>query len=124
VIVTISSADLHGNTNLASLSESGDCISEKLRAMRDQFGMCFPVYVIVTKCDLVRGFRTFVDTQLRHHLNEIFGWSNPYTLDAPFDPDWVQQAFAQLQQVLANARTDALASARHSRSSRALIATQ
>jgi len=114
VIVTVSCAGLTGHDAAPELTASGERIAEKLRAMRDQFGVCFPVYVIITKCDVVRGFQTFVDAQLRQHLHEMFGWSNPYTLDAPFDPDWVKQAFEQIQQVLSSSRTDVMASVIHS----------
>jgi hypothetical protein len=48
----------------------------------------FPVFVVITKCDLVAGFREYFDSlddpQLQH---QIMGWSNPDALDAPFQPD-------------------------------------
>ncbi|HWN93884.1 MAG TPA: type VI secretion system protein, partial [Methylomirabilota bacterium] len=52
----------------------------------------FPVYVIVTKCDLLIGFREFFDgisdPQLQH---QIVGWSNPDPLDTAFRPELIDQ---------------------------------
>jgi hypothetical protein len=52
----------------------------------------FPVYLLVTKCDLLTGFREFsdsVDDPLLQH--QMFGWSNPEPLDTPFKPEQVEQ---------------------------------
>src|SRR5688572_20003660 len=52
----------------------------------------FPVFVLVTKCDLINGFREFFagikDPQLQHQMT---GWSNPDPLDTPFRPEEVDQ---------------------------------
>jgi len=52
----------------------------------------FPVFVVITKSDLIGGFREFFDDlqdpQLQH---QIFGWSNPDMLDNPYNPDFVTQ---------------------------------
>ena len=52
----------------------------------------FPVYLLVTKSDLLTGFREFFDNvedPLLQH--QMFGWSNPDPLDAAFRPDLVEQ---------------------------------
>jgi len=50
----------------------------------------FPVFVLITKCDLIYGFREFFanvgDARLQQ---QMLGWSNPEPLDVPFRPDLV-----------------------------------
>lgn len=79
-------------------------ISKSLQSMRDQLGFSFPVYVLITGCDQIQGFQEFAGSQLLSHSSEIFGWSNPYNLDAPFDPRWSKQAFAYTKRVIEEQR--------------------
>ncbi len=76
------------------IKDSADNIEKKAGKIAQQFdqiqrtlGVRFPVFVIITKCDLLNGFREFFDDlndpQLQH---QIMGWSNPAALDERFDP--------------------------------------
>ena len=76
------------------IKDSADQIEKKATKIAQQFdqiqrtlGVRFPVFVIITKCDLLNGFREFFDNlndpQLQH---QIMGWSNPASLDERFDP--------------------------------------
>jgi hypothetical protein len=76
------------------IKDSADQIEKKAGKIAQQFdqiqrtlGVRFPVFVIITKCDLLNGFREFFDDlndpQLQH---QIMGWSNPAALDERFDP--------------------------------------
>ena len=68
-------------------------------------GVRFPVFVIITKCDLINGFREFFDDlndpQLQH---QMMGWSNPDPLDAPFRPDIVESTCTQVAERLRRRR--------------------
>lgn len=52
-----------------------------------------PIYLIVTKSDLITGFSDFA--HLLHHdmKQQIFGWSCPYTLKTQFSPKWIDEIF-------------------------------
>lgn len=67
-------------------------IAQQLDQVQRALGVRFPVYVVVTKCDLLNGFREFFDgisdPRLQH---QMLGWSNPAELDAPFHPETVDQ---------------------------------
>ena len=76
------------------IKDSADAIEKKATRIAQQFdqiqrtlGVRFPVFVIISKCDLLNGFREFFDDlndpQLQH---QIMGWSNPAPLDERFDP--------------------------------------
>jgi hypothetical protein len=81
------------------ISDSADAISQKAGRIAQQLDVIqrildvrFPVYVIVTKCDKINGFREFfddlTDPQLQH---QMMGWSNPDPLDTAFRPELVDQ---------------------------------
>ncbi|MEY2428548.1 MAG: type secretion system protein ImpL, partial [Verrucomicrobiota bacterium] len=81
------------------IKDSADKISQKASRLAQHLDLIqrtldvrFPVYLLVTKCDLLTGFREFFDSiedPLLQH--QIFGWSNPDPLDAPFRPDLIEQ---------------------------------
>jgi hypothetical protein len=81
------------------IKDSADKIARKASRLAQQLDLIqrtldvrFPVYLLVTKCDLMEGFREFSDNisdPLLQH--QMFGWSNPDPLDAAFRPDLVEQ---------------------------------
>ena len=81
------------------IKDTADEIEQKASKIARQFDMIqrtldvrFPVFVVITKSDLVNGFRDFFDNledpQLQH---QILGWSNPVPLDEPYNPDFIDQ---------------------------------
>jgi len=81
------------------IKDTADEIERKASKIARQFDLIqrtldvrFPVFVVVTKSDLINGFRDFFDNlddpQLQH---QILGWSNPAPLDEPYNPDFVDQ---------------------------------
>jgi hypothetical protein len=81
------------------IRDSSDTIAQKASRIAQQLDLIqrtldvrFPVYLLVTKCDLLTGFREFfdsIDDPLLQH--QMFGWSNPDPLDSHFRPDLVEQ---------------------------------
>lgn len=66
------------------LADGGEQVSEHARVMRHkldelvrELGIQFPVYVFVTKCDLIEGFTEFFGRLPRRRLDEMLGWTNP-----------------------------------------------
>jgi hypothetical protein len=91
------------------IKDSADAIAKKASRIAQQFNTIqgaldvrFPVFVLITKTDLINGFREFFehikDPQLQH---QMLGWSNPGGLDEPFRPELVDQ---HLQHVVARIR--------------------
>jgi len=65
-------------------------IAEQLHQIQRVLEVRFPVFVIVTKCDLLNGFREFFEDVADPDLQQqMLGWSNPAPLDEPFDPEKV-----------------------------------
>jgi hypothetical protein len=74
------------------IAKKASRLSQRLETIKKTLDVRFPVYLLVTKCDLLTGFREFsdnVEDPLLQH--QMFGWSNPDPLDTPFKPEFVEQ---------------------------------
>ena len=87
------------------IRDNADEIERKASQIAQQFDVIqrtldvrFPVYVVVTKSDLINGFREFFDgisdPQLQH---QILGWSNPIELDKPYDSHVVDKYLEEMK---------------------------
>lgn len=94
------------------IKDSGDDIQEKAGKIAQQLDTIqrvldvrFPVFVVVTKCDLITGFREFfesvTDPALQH---QMMGWSNPAALDTVFNPEQVSEHIESVRQRLLRRR--------------------
>jgi len=74
------------------IAQKASVLAQQLELIQRTIDVRFPVYLLVTKCDLLTGFREFFDNvedPLLQH--QMFGWSNPDPLDAAFRPELVDQ---------------------------------
>jgi hypothetical protein len=104
IILTIPANDLMGEPNLSAegklrLEQKAHRLYKKLLAAQKNLGMNFPVYVIVTKCDRITGFKSLC-AEIPERRNEIFGWSSPYTREIAYRAEWVTEAFQNLYRYL------------------------
>ncbi len=87
------------------IRDNADEIERKASQIAQQFDVIqrtldvrFPVYVVVTKSDLINGFREFFDgisdPQLQH---QILGWSNPMELDEAYDSRFVDKYLDEMK---------------------------
>jgi hypothetical protein len=87
---------------LEKLDQQAADTSRQLDLIQRTLNVRFPVYVLITKADLIHGFREFFDTMNEpEQQNQILGWTNPDSLDAPFNPEQVDK---HLETVLAQLR--------------------
>lgn len=102
VVIAIPAHDLIGPNKLndEDLRRKADLLYEKIWNVQKATGMTFPVYVFVTKCDHLAGFRSFVSELPRNLQDDMFGWSNPYSVHAAYVPAWVDEAFANLNSTI------------------------
>lgn len=72
-------------------------IAKQLEVIQTTLDVRFPVFVVITKCDKLIGFREFfdgvTDPQLQH---QMLGWSNQDPLDDPFRPELVEAHLAKV----------------------------
>ena len=74
------------------IEERAGWIARQLDNIQRELDIRFPVYVVVSKCDLLNGFREFFeDVDDPQAQRQMLGWSNPDPLDAAFRPELVEQ---------------------------------
>ncbi len=96
------------------LERKGAKIAQQLDLIQRELDVRFPVFVIVTKSDLIHGFREFFDRvgnpELQH---QMLGWSNPAPLDEPFRPETVETHLQEVVRRLQRRRLGLLADPVH-----------
>lgn len=78
--------------NATQLQKKAGRIAQQLETIQKQLDVRFPAYVVITKADLLNGFREFFDDLTDATAQQqMMGWSNPDPLDAPFRPALVDE---------------------------------
>ncbi|SEL31415.1 type VI secretion system protein ImpL [Kosakonia sacchari] len=110
VIVTISIADLLTQSAEASREQALN-LRQRLTELHEQLGIRFPVYVLITKADLLKGFRAYFAGFDKAQRDQIWGFTFPWEKARLADFDLqgsFLQEFALLQQRLDAALPDTL----------------
>lgn len=72
VIVVVSAQDLLQLSD-AQRAQQASAVHDRLKELDERLGTRFPVYVIVTKCDLLAGFAEFFDDLGRDEREQVWG---------------------------------------------------
>ena len=104
IILTIPCTDLTGIASRTAefkfkLEQKAQYLYSKLVDAQQRLGLSLPVYVIITKCDEVRGFKGLCH-EIPERRDEMFGWSSPYTREIAYRAEWVTEAFQTLHAYL------------------------
>jgi hypothetical protein len=75
----------------ADITRKAGKIAQQLDVIQRTLDVRFPVFVLITKSDLLDGFREFFDDMDPDSQHQMLGWSNPQPRDVPFAPDQVDQ---------------------------------
>jgi len=73
IIVTVA-ADQLASQSGEKLRSDGGTIRERIEEAVRELGVIFPIYLLVTKCDLVEGFSEFFGTMPQRVLGEALGY--------------------------------------------------
>ena len=80
-------------------------IAHQLEVIQRELDIRFPVFVLLTKCDLIHGFREFFEgLDDPRAQQQMLGWSNPAPLDAPFRPEHLDEHLRTIIQRLRRRR--------------------
>lgn len=91
LILTIP-ADSLIKDSVKAIEERAGWIARQLANIQRELDIRFPVYVLISKCDLMNGFREFFEhADDPNAQRQMLGWSNPDPLDAPLRPELVDQ---------------------------------
>jgi hypothetical protein len=104
IILTIPCSDLMGGSSQTPefklrLEQKAQLLYGKLVDAQKRLGLSLPVYVLVTKCDEISGFKSLCH-EIPERLDEMFGWSNPYTREVAYRAEWVTEAFQNVHSYL------------------------
>jgi type VI secretion system protein ImpL len=109
--MTISVADLLSDSAEARFAQAS-ALRERMAELHQQTGIHFPVYVMVTKTDLLKGFMSYFGSIDKARRDAIWGFTFNWELGKPHKDDWhrhfgqqFQRLEQQLQQQLAEQMT-------------------
>ena len=100
-LLLVLSVDSLIGDSASRISEKAGKIARQLDLIQRTLDVRFPVSVLVTKCDMLTGFReSFEGIEDLDLQDQMVGWSNPDPLDQRFEPDKVDQYLEQVLQRL------------------------
>ena len=114
VIMTISVSDLLTDSAEARHAQAS-ALRERMAELHQHTGIHFPVYVMVTKTDLLKGFMSFYGNQSKPQRDAIWGFTFPWEPGKPHKEDWHRsfgQQYQHLEQRLQHQLADVMASER------------
>ena len=76
--------------------QSASILRDRLRQIQTVLDVRFPVFLLITKCDLIAGFTEFYNELDSLQRNQLFGWSRPGDFDTPFEPAEFKGGFEEL----------------------------
>ena len=82
---------------IARARQKAEVLHGKLDELQRKLKIVFPVHVLVTKCDRIKGFEEFFSMLPGELHGSLFGWSNPHPVDTPFDEKWPDDVFLTLE---------------------------
>lgn len=113
VVLTISAADLVDSEGRPKPQDEvghlAEALYKRLWEAQTRLGLAFPVYVLISQLDRVKGFRTFAQALSPRMRESILGWSSPYPPDAQVQPDWVDEAMLDLHRSVRGATMEIFA---------------
>ncbi len=86
-IITVSVSDLLSWGD-AERARYADAVRQRIAELYTRLGVRFPLYVMVTKCDLLAGFNEFYATFGRDERSQVWGMTFPHTPEATAAADY------------------------------------
>ena len=108
IVLTIPADELYGKTKLPieEIKKRAQYVARKLNFAQNYLGMRLPVYIVVTKTDIVPGFQSFCSELPVRNRGNMLGWSSPYSVDIPYSPRMLDEGFASFENELNEIRME------------------
>ncbi|KTT04968.1 hypothetical protein SB14R_02695 [Pseudomonas oryzihabitans] len=78
----------------------------KLLDVQQTLGLNLPVYLVISGLEALPGVTDLLERAPLESLHKALGWTNPRPVETPWQAEWIDQAFAQLANELANALSE------------------
>ena len=101
VIVALSVTDLLQQDTAARQAQA-QAIRARIKELHERLGIRFPIYVVVTKCDLLAGFVEFFDPLGREERAQVWGMTFPMTSGVTATPSGTTGMASTTDQALAS----------------------
>ncbi len=82
----------------SELAQDAEYMYAKLWQLQKILQLKLPIYVVFTHLDSITGFDEFSKAIPANLLQDIFGWSNPYSLDSSFQGTWIDNMFDSMNE--------------------------
>ncbi|WP_312041637.1 type VI secretion system membrane subunit TssM [Erwinia sp.] len=105
VIMTISVADLLSDSADARYVQAA-ALRSRMKELHQQTGIHFPVYVMVTKTDLLKGFMSYNGTLDKSQRDGTWGFTFPWEPDRVSEPPISTQFDRQFRELTARLQAD------------------
>lgn len=108
IVLAVPAGDLWGPDRLtpAQVADKARNVYAKLWQAQKVLGLCLPVYLVITKCDVIPGFSAFARALPEARRNDMLGWSSPQAADAAFRPERVDEAIGAISTALDSVRIE------------------
>jgi type VI secretion system protein ImpL len=108
IVLTIPATEFVGPNKLTrdQILDRAQAIYNKLVPIEKKLGLMLPIYIVVTKCDAVPGFKAFASAVPEATRKQIFGWSAPHDPSQRFQNLWVEDAFSTMAESLRDAQLE------------------
>ncbi|OJH42021.1 type VI secretion system protein [Cystobacter ferrugineus] len=120
LMLTVPATHLTGPKALddVGLERMAQGLFQGLQALRRELGVRVPVFVVITRSDVIPGFTAFCRSLPPRRRDEMLGWSSPYSPQEPYTPTWVDEAFQVIHRELCGLQLELLADGRGKQSDR------
>ena len=108
IIVTLPATELYGKSKLSidDVKQRARYISRKLAYTQYYLGLKLPVYIVITKTDVIPGFQSFCSELPLRNRENMLGWSSPFTIETVYNPNILNMAFDELVETLNTIRLE------------------
>jgi type VI secretion system protein ImpL len=101
IVLTIPASEVYeledrGSDLLTEAAHRAEILYRKLWEAQTALWMQLPVYVVVTQCDLLPGFRAFSSLLPKGTGEQMFGWSSPDSPETSYTGAWPDRIFEEL----------------------------
>lgn len=112
------SAGERGAEHVERLSEMGERYYALIQQIQKGVSLRLPVYVLISRSDLIPGFSAFARGLGKEHQAQLFGWSCPLEPNAPYAASWIETAFSGLYRTTSLLQLDLLSGSQLAESER------
>jgi len=99
-VLVVNAADLIGHDKTVIMAHAS-YLRDRLLQLREKLGIRFPVYVIVTKMDVLEGFESYFSYLTSESRAQVWGFTLPYRHSGKKYKFWGKESVAETQPNLA-----------------------